>query len=72
MFLIDTDVISELRKGSKANPNVRQFFALADRNGHALYPSVVTIASCAAGSSSCAIVAMCNRQSGWSRGSSLC
>jgi len=43
MFLIDTDAVSELRKGTKANPKVLKFFALADHNDHALYLSVVTI-----------------------------
>jgi predicted nucleic acid-binding protein len=43
MYLIDTDVISELRKGAKTNKNVLQFFADADKNDHALYLSVVTI-----------------------------
>jgi predicted nucleic acid-binding protein len=27
MYLLDTDVISEIRKGDKANPGVRAFFA---------------------------------------------
>jgi len=29
MYLIDTNVISEIRKGNKANPGVRQFFDAA-------------------------------------------
>ncbi len=43
MYLIDTDVISELRKGTKADPRVLRFFADADNDNHALYLSVVTI-----------------------------
>jgi predicted nucleic acid-binding protein len=43
MYLIDTDVLSELRKGLKANPGVRAFFAAADREGIALFLSVVTV-----------------------------
>jgi toxin FitB len=37
MYLVDTDVISEARKGDKGNPGVRQFFEDADSNGDALY-----------------------------------
>jgi predicted nucleic acid-binding protein len=40
-YLVDTDVISEGRKRSKANRGVRRFFANA--KGDALYLSVVTI-----------------------------
>jgi predicted nucleic acid-binding protein len=43
MCLVDTDVVSELRKGSKANANVLRFFSDADENDLALYLSVVTI-----------------------------
>jgi len=43
MYLVDTDVISEVRKEEKANPGVRQFFEDADRNRVPLYLSVVTI-----------------------------
>ena len=31
MYLVDTDVISEIRKGDKANSGVRAFFADASR-----------------------------------------
>lgn len=31
VYLVDTDVISEIRKGEKANPGVRGFFATASR-----------------------------------------
>ncbi|MDP2794147.1 MAG: type II toxin-antitoxin system VapC family toxin [Sulfurisoma sp.] len=41
MFLVDTNVISEARKGSKANPGVRKFFRAADTMD--LYVSVQTI-----------------------------
>ena len=43
MYLIDTDVISEARKGAKCNPGVRAFFARASTHGTDLYLSVVTI-----------------------------
>jgi len=43
MYLVDTDVISEIRKGGKANPGVRAFFADASRKSVDLYLSVVTI-----------------------------
>jgi toxin FitB len=40
-YLLDTDVISELRKGERANPNVLSWFAeLADEE---IYLSVLTI-----------------------------
>ena len=43
MYLIDTNIISELRKKSKANPGVLQFFQqAADRETH-LFISVITI-----------------------------
>jgi hypothetical protein len=43
MFLIDTDVISEFRKGAKSNGGVRSFFAAAKKNEYALYICVVTV-----------------------------
>jgi predicted nucleic acid-binding protein len=43
MYLIDTDVISEIRKGPKANPGVREFFARVSRDATDLYLSAVTI-----------------------------
>jgi predicted nucleic acid-binding protein len=43
MYLIDTDVISEARKGAKSNAGVSTFFRDAARDGAALYLSVVTI-----------------------------
>lgn len=43
MFLIDTDVVSELRKGPKANAGVIEFVNDAGANDHALFLSVVTI-----------------------------
>jgi predicted nucleic acid-binding protein len=43
MYLVDTDVISEARKGGKANPGVRQFFEGAERDNIPLYLSAVTI-----------------------------
>jgi toxin FitB len=42
-YLVDTDVISEARKGDKGNPGVRQFFQDAERNVIPLYLSAVTI-----------------------------
>jgi predicted nucleic acid-binding protein len=43
MYLVDTDVISEIRKGDKANLGVRAFFDGATRDGVDLYLSVVCI-----------------------------
>jgi predicted nucleic acid-binding protein len=41
MYLVDTNVISEARKGAKANPGVQKFFRTADPVD--LYLSVQTI-----------------------------
>ncbi len=41
MYLVDTNVISEARKGQKANPGVRRFFETTD--SAALYLAVQTI-----------------------------
>ena len=41
MYLVDTNVVSEARKGRKANPGVRKFFQATDANE--LYLSVQTI-----------------------------
>jgi predicted nucleic acid-binding protein len=43
MYLVDTDVISEARKGEKGNPGVRQFFRDTERDSVPLYLSVITI-----------------------------
>jgi toxin FitB len=43
MYLLDTDVISEARKGEKANPGVRAFLREATRNASALFVSVISI-----------------------------
>lgn len=43
MYLIDTDVISEVRKGVKSNAGVRAFFIRAGAEAASLYLSVVTI-----------------------------
>jgi toxin FitB len=43
VYLVDTDVISEARKGEAANPGVRAFFEGASRDGVGLYLSVVTV-----------------------------
>jgi toxin FitB len=43
MYLVDTDVISEIRKGEKAHAGVREFFAAASRDAIPLYLSVVTV-----------------------------
>ena len=46
-FLIDTNVISELRKGRRANANVREWLRSVD--GAALYLSVLVIGELRAG-----------------------
>ena len=43
MYLIDTNVISEARKGTHANPGVREFFRRADVAKLPTFLSVVTI-----------------------------
>ncbi len=43
MFLLDTNVISELRKKGKANKGVRSFFLEAEKNSSDLYISAITI-----------------------------
>jgi len=43
VYLVDTDVISEARKGAKANPGVRDFFRKAAKEDTALYLSAITI-----------------------------
>lgn len=43
MYLIDTNVISEIRKGSRANKGVQAFFREAAGDASALYLSVVTV-----------------------------
>ncbi|MGI4860606.1 MAG: type II toxin-antitoxin system VapC family toxin [Janthinobacterium lividum] len=43
MYLVDTNVISEIRKKERANEGVRAFFRNASQNDEALYLSVVTV-----------------------------
>ena len=43
MYLIDTNVISEIRKKSKANSGVRAFFSRAAQQETCLYISVITV-----------------------------
>jgi predicted nucleic acid-binding protein len=43
MYLVDTDVISEARKGAKANSGVQAFFESATQSNTLLYLSAVTI-----------------------------
>ncbi len=43
VYLLDTDVISEIRKGPNANPGVGEFFAKVSRDATDLYLSAVTI-----------------------------
>jgi hypothetical protein len=43
MFLIDTNVISEARKGTRAHPGVQQFFQSAKSKDTPLYLSAVTV-----------------------------
>jgi toxin FitB len=43
MYLVDTDVISEARKGDRTNSGVRTFFSRATQEGAELYLSAVTI-----------------------------
>ncbi len=43
MYLVDTNIISELRKKKKANPGVQAFFQSAKQQEQHLYLSVITI-----------------------------
>lgn len=43
MYLVDTNVISEARKGHKANPGVNRFFKDAAAAGTPLFISVITV-----------------------------
>lgn len=43
MYLLDTNVVSELRKKSKMNAGVRAFFKQVARDNSDLYLSVVTV-----------------------------
>jgi toxin FitB len=43
MYLIDTNVISEMRKGINANLGVQKFFQEADKNKIGCYLSVITL-----------------------------
>ena len=43
MYLIDTNVISELRKAARAHSGVQAFFKTAREAGHPLYLSVITV-----------------------------
>lgn len=43
MYLVDTNVISEARKGARADPGVRRFFARASASGVPLYLSAITV-----------------------------
>jgi predicted nucleic acid-binding protein len=43
MYLVGTDVISEARKGARANSGVRTFFAEVGRSDTPIFISVITI-----------------------------
>jgi toxin FitB len=43
VYLVDTDVISDARKGDKANAGVQEFFQAAVRDDAGLFLSVITI-----------------------------
>lgn len=43
MYLVDTNVISEIRKKDKANPGVKQFFKQAAKQNYTLFLSVITV-----------------------------
>ena len=43
MYLLEGDVVSEMRKGENANPGVRECLARASRKAMDLYLSVITI-----------------------------
>lgn len=43
MYLLDTNVVSELRKGQRANPGVRQFIHQLEQEQVQAYLSVITV-----------------------------
>lgn len=43
MYLLDTNIISELRKKSRMNAGVKDFFMQVERDGHTLYLSAITV-----------------------------
>jgi len=43
MYLIDTNIISEIRKRERANKGVRAFFRQAAKEGSNMYLSVITV-----------------------------
>jgi predicted nucleic acid-binding protein len=43
MYLIDTNLVSEIRKRDRANPGVVRFFDQARTNEDAIYVSVITL-----------------------------
>jgi len=43
MYLVDTNVISEARKGARANPGVRAFFSAASEQEQPLFLASITI-----------------------------
>jgi len=43
MYLVDTNVISEARKGERANAGVRRFFRRADEADEPVFLSVITV-----------------------------
>jgi predicted nucleic acid-binding protein len=43
MYLLDTNVVSEIRKRSRANPGVREFFSRTAANQTPVFLSVVTV-----------------------------
>ena len=72
MYLIDTNVISEARKGKTANPGVVAFFQQCLAQEHRIYLSVVTVGELRRGVDSqhpCrVIVAMGHKRSAWKPG----
>ena len=64
MYLVDTDVISNARKRTRANLGVRRFFGDAATQGIPLFLSAVTIDELRQGVEACAIVATSRRRLG--------
>jgi predicted nucleic acid-binding protein len=71
VYLVDTDAISESRKGPKANAGVRLFFRKASREGEAIYVSAITVGELRRGARKYAIVATSDKPIGWSDGCCL-
>jgi len=71
VYLVDTDVISEARKGERANPGVKAFFVKVTHDDVAVYLSVITIGELRQGVEKSGIATTMLRPSSWNVGCSV-